>query len=647
MKRYGRRIGWSIVVLAILALLGVGWKKWGGPIKHRVKEWARSDSSRLAEAIAAYDRREWEVAAELTRPLLKSRVDNPQALSIYARASARLEHDRAAAAIYQGRLGASPLQTEDLFLLGLLNVRAGRLEAAFEVWEKAAREGDGNPELLDHLARLAARLQRLDDAADAARRLSRQPSWEARGLLLLGEILALLDDHKASADALRQGLNRDPSAAGALFSPSHYRKRLARGLLQLGQPEEARQALQSIQEGSGQGGLDPEAEWLMSRAWLQEGNLKVAARALALAGSYRAENPLVPEPSPFVGAASCIPCHRDESRTHEKSRHARTFHHGRSLLDLPFPDRPLADPDDTNVTHTFTRDKDSIKVETRAGQKAFELVVEYAFGTSDHYVTMIGRDKERLYRALRLSSYHTADGVTWGRTAGDVPDSNSTENIRGELIRVRDGVVRCLYCHVTFYRDFRDPRPETGVGPEAADAGIGCERCHGPGGNHLKAIKGNFAESAIMNAGTGGAKAIGTLCADCHIVGSPAEIRNAPDNPEFVRSPALTMTFSRCFTESDGGMSCMTCHDAHRDDQAPASFYEAKCLGCHAARAVPSAKKSTVCPVNPARSCLECHMPKVPIAALHRELTDHYIRVNNRKTKPQKISGIADSRGRE
>ncbi len=43
---------------------------------------------------------------------------------------------------------------------------------------------------------------------------------------------------------------------------------------------------------------------------------------------YRAENPLIPEPSPFVGAASCVSCHRKVSRSHEKSRHART--------DLPF-----------------------------------------------------------------------------------------------------------------------------------------------------------------------------------------------------------------------------------------------------------------------------------------------------------------------
>jgi tetratricopeptide (TPR) repeat protein len=647
MKRIGGRAAPVILLLVCLAILALSWGKWGVPIKSWVAQATTSDSSRLGEAKSAYEAQDWQRAAELTRPLLKSQADNPDALRIYARASARMERDNAAASIYTGRLGASQMQAEDRFLLGLLKVRAGYLEDALEVWEKAAREGDDDPELLDNLARLSARLQRLDGAADAARRLSRKPSWEARGLLLLGEILALLDDPKGSALALRAALERDPTARGAIFPLAHYRKRLARSFLQLARPAEAREALHALGgPNEGTPGLDPEAQWLLSRAWLQEGNLKEAGVALTLAGSYRTENPLVPEPSPYSGAASCASCHRELSRKHDKSRHARTFHHAKGLLDLPFPDRPLVDPDDPKVTHNFKREDGKIKVETKGGDKIYELIVEYAFGTRDQYVTMIGRDDERAYRALRLSSYHAADGVAWGRTAGDVPDSNSSENMRGEPIRVRDGVVRCLYCHVTFYRDFRDPPPES-ESPAAADRAIGCERCHGPGGNHLKAIKGSFPESAIMNAGMGGAQAIGTLCADCHIVGAPGEISKAPDDPRFVRSPGLTLTFSRCFTESDGAMSCLTCHDAHRDDKGPESFYEAKCLSCHGAQAapekniaaapgvasLPATRKPVVCPVNPTTKCLDCHMPKVPLPALHRDLTDHYIRVRDRGKK--------------
>jgi tetratricopeptide (TPR) repeat protein len=633
MKRLGRTAGRVILVLVCLAVLALVGVKWGRPVGRLVAEWTKSDSTRVAEAASAYEARDWQRALDLIRPMLKSQAGNPEALRVYARASARLEHDSTAGSIYTGRLGVSRLETEDKFLLGLLNARAGRLESALDLWAEAAREGDASAELLDNLAKLSIRLQRLDEAADTARRLARMPSWEARGTLLLGDVLALLDDPKGSVDAFRSALERDPTAAGAPLPISHYWNRLARGLLQLGRPGEARQAIDSLRASNAGGGLDPQTGWHLSRAWLQEGNIKEATSALALAGRYRADNPLDPEPSPYSGGASCGSCHRELSRSHEQSRHARTFHHGKGLLDLPFPDRPLADPDDPKVTHDFKRENDKIKVETHAGDKIYRLIVEYAFGTSGGYVTMVGRDDERTYRALRLSSYHAADGISWGPTAGDVPNSNSSENVRGEPIKVRDGVVRCVYCHVTFYRDYRDPPPDA-IGPEAADRAIGCERCHGPGGNHLKAIKGNFADSAIVNPATGGALAIGKLCADCHIVGSPTDINKAPDDPRFVRSPGLTFTFSRCFTESDGAMSCVTCHDAHRDDQGPASFYEAKCLSCHAAVAPgnesrPAGKKPSVCPVNPKSKCLECHMPKVPMPTLHRELTDHYIRVHD------------------
>ncbi len=91
----------------------------------------------------------------------------------------------------------------------------------------------------------------------------------------------------------------------------------------------------------------------------------------------------------------------------------------------------------------------------------------------------------------------------------------------------------------------------------------------------------------------------------------------------------------------------MTCHDAHRDDQGPPSSYEAKCLNCHASRppdekqlaakpkgSSPSqATMFSVCPVNATSKCLECHMPKIPVSDLHRDLTDHYIRVHDRNKK--------------
>jgi tetratricopeptide (TPR) repeat protein len=629
LRRNKRRIAWSIAVLAAVGVVGLASVRWPGSVLQRFAKQIRPTSSRLADALVAYRQGDWKQAADLSRPLLKTAADDPEVLRTYARASARLERDAVAYAIYNDRLGVDRMLTEDLFLLGMVLVRADKLGPALEVWKRGARVGPDHPELLDHLARLSAQVQYFDQAAEAARKLARQPGWEARGLLLLAEIQGLVENPEGAIEAVRDGLTLDPDAKGALFPASHYRNLLARSLLQLGRSNEAIVPLEAVLGTKNPAGTEagPEANWLLSRAYLQQGRGADASSALRRAGSYREENPLTAEPGLYVGEARCASCHPKESRLHERTRHARTFHHGDDLLTLPLPGRPFAEPSDPKVILTCARVGDRIRATTHSGDHVFNTIVEYAFGVRDRYITMIGRDDEKKYRALAISSYHTAEGMAWDLTSDDVANSDSVEKLRGDPIGVQDGVVRCLFCHVTRSRNFRDPRPENGVGPEAADRGIGCERCHGPGGNHLAAIKEKFPDLAIVNAGNAPAAAVVKQCADCHIVGAASDIREAPDDPRYVRSPGVTMTASRCYTESEGGMSCLTCHDPHRDDDQPASFFEAKCLGCHA----PTAGSQTSCRVNPAKDCLNCHMPKMPVAVLHTSLTDHYIRVHRDK----------------
>ncbi|MGP0067354.1 MAG: multiheme c-type cytochrome, partial [Isosphaeraceae bacterium] len=550
-------------------------------------------------------------------------------LRIYARSLARLERDEAALAIYNKRLDASDLETEDRFLMGLIHGRANRVDLAFNLWKEEERRGVNHPELLESLARLSIGMQRMDEAAEAARRLARQPGWEARGNFLLADIQEFVDNPPGVVEAGRSALDREPTAKGAVTDASHFRKLVARNLLRLGRPAEARAQLEAPGVAKSGSKSDPEADWLLSRAYLQEGRILEATDALTRSGSYRADHRLTPEPSPFIGSAACAPCHRDEDRAYQGTRHTRSAHYGPGLLELDVPDRPLADPDDPKVTHTIARKDRKIEVETRAAGQVFRMVVDYAYGTKERYVTMIGKDAEQNYRALRLSHYHSPEGSGWGRTAGDVGHSDTVEDFRGQKIDVRDGVVRCLYCHTTRSRDYRDPPPEGGPTPAAADPGIGCERCHGPGGNHVAAMKYDFNDRAIVNVSGAPAATINAQCADCHIVGLRSQIESAPEDPKYVRSTAVTMAVSRCYTESAGGMSCLTCHDPHREAEHSAVFYETKCLSCHSRQTFAAAGvRRAVCPVNPARDCLGCHMPKIPVPTLHTTLTDHYIRVH-------------------
>ena len=158
----------------------------------------------------------------------------------------------------------------------------------------------------------------------------------------------------------------------------------------LGRAKEADRWLEPVLNGITAAVPDPEANWLASRSALQQHQFDRARAELAKSGTYRAENPLVLEPSPYAGEAKCSPCHKEITRAHDQTRHARTFHHAGDLFKLPRPDGPFADPDHADVVHTLVQDGKKLKVQTKIDDRVFETLVDYAFG-NDRPVLLPGR----------------------------------------------------------------------------------------------------------------------------------------------------------------------------------------------------------------------------------------------------------------
>lgn len=571
----------------------------------------------LAAGRSAYRQGDWALASREAMNRLKVQKTDTEAIRLLARSSARLGQDQAAAGLFH-RLGESAMQGEDFELQGQALARLGLRAEAIKAWEAALALDPRRADTLDGLATAYAQQERMDKAAECAERLARLPGFETRGALMLGVLRVDLDDPEGAAEILAQTQKRDPAAftgeAGV-----RYRRLLARLDLRLGRPAEARAELQAILAA----GRDPEASWLLSRAYLQEGAEAMATAALQAAGPNRPGRPHEPEPSPFVGEARCSDCHRSIAREHFASRHARTFHRGTQLRELPVPKNPVPDPGDPSVIHTITRAGDGVEVTTLLDGQLVRGLVEYAFGTREHYLTMVARNDRGEHRALRVSFFQTPQATGWDLTSGDTLHPDSRDGYLGRPMEVRNGVVRCLFCHVTDARP-----PSTHHGPEAADAAVGCERCHGPGGNHLKAVALKFPELAISNPAAAAPEVLTTkVCGQCHNLNDlQTERSTARTDPLWVRSPAKSLVWSRCYTESSGALTCLTCHETHGLVNTSASYYESKCLACHAA---PSKEESrpAACPVSPDKDCLSCHMPRVPNALLHSSLTDHYIRI--------------------
>ena len=164
----------------------------------------------------------------------------------------------------------------------------------------------------------ALQTAQVSEATRAAERLAGRPGWEARGDLHLGVISATDQDPVGAVRAVRRALQRDPNIRIVPSDRYGTLKLLARCLLRAGRPSEALDTLRTVLDA----GPDHEAWWLASRSF-QEGNTAEAMAAVARSGAYRDENPLEPEPSPFVGEARCVGCHADVLTPATASRHAR------------------------------------------------------------------------------------------------------------------------------------------------------------------------------------------------------------------------------------------------------------------------------------------------------------------------------------
>ncbi len=598
-----------LIVFAVVAVLGVGiWWRIGN-----VRD-GRADP--LRDGDLAYRRGDWRGAEARARVALKARPSDPEALRLMARSAARLGRDESAEAIYR-RIGTGSMEAEDFFLLGRGLLDRGQVGPALASLGAARDAQPDHAETLDALSRYWAQTRAMTDAVEAAERLIRQPGWEVRAGVRLGRLRAEMYDPAGAAEVLASALARDPKLEDADLDPPAAGKLLARCWLQAGRPAAA---LEWIQGPSGRG-LDPESAWLLSRARLQEGKATEAPSALEDAHGFGASDPLMREPAPFVGAARCAPCHPAQYRSQQASRHSRTLVRTADLKSLPWPDRDIPDADNPRVSHRFARVGAGVEAVTKVDGSAFRAVVEYALGANQQGRSFLAREAGGQFRELRVSQYPHAP--EWARTMEHPALPPDEPGYLGRPITA-EAVRKCLNCHATNFRAAREPDAR----PEGRDRGIGCERCHGPGGNHIPAVAAHFPEPAIARPRLAPAARVVSLCGECH----RAPNKTTPADAGFVRYQASSLVLSRCYTGSAEALSCVTCHDPHKDAETSSDYYEAKCLNCHdpsaPSKTAGSSRTRTPCPVNPRNDCLACHMPGVKDAVPRTVFTDHRIRVH-------------------
>jgi len=214
----------------------------------------------------------------------------------------------------------------------------------------------------------------------------------------------------------------------------------------------------------------------------------------------------------------------------------------------------------------------------------------------------------------------------------------------------------CLQCHASAIQ--RIPGTQNAYNsPPFREGGVACERCHGPGSDHIATGE------LMVNPAKLPATRRDSICGQCHLSGEmrvpkpgrddgdfrPGEVladslavfvRAGKLSPLRVTSHVENLAQSACKKASGEKLWCGTCHDPHTvpDANEKAVYFRSKCLGCHPTsdcRGTRSARQAN------GDSCTACHMPRNPPSDVdHVVFTDHSIR---RRPTPASGSPPADA----
>lgn len=375
----------------------------------------------------------------------------------------------------------------------------------------------------------------------------------------------------------------------------------------------------------------------------------------------------------FVDDAACTSCHSTIASSYREKGMARAFRPPRPESDIEdFSAPPLLHPP-SGQSFQITRCGDRLVFRRWQADNegkpvnVFETPVDWILGSGDHARTYLYQTAAGEIFQLPLAWY--SQTRSWGMAPGfDRADHD------GVLRRVRR---ECVFCH-TSYPDVpagADAYGAPQVFPSHLPEGIGCQRCHGPGADHVWLAMGGIGvreeiRASIFNPGRQPAGKRDEVCMSCHLqpsvalsglrrfgrgdfsfrAGEPlADYLVQVDVDEAGRLPAERFEInhhpsrlrqSLCFTASGGALSCLTCHDPHRRVPAEerAARFRAACLTCHRAEACKRPHPEASEPAD----CVSCHMPKRRTQdVVHVVMTDHLIR--RRPGGPELLAPLKES----
>lgn len=354
----------------------------------------------------------------------------------------------------------------------------------------------------------------------------------------------------------------------------------------------------------------------------------------------------------YVGAPQCADCHREIYDRQTQSSKANGLAMGGDYVrrhELPLP-AELDDPA-TGWRYRVAARGDRLELEASKGKESASVIMDYAVGSGERGLTFVRDLDADYYQQLRLSFY--ADSNSWDITPGLEGDHPATAaEALGTLVPKRSSLA-CLPCHSSQLVQ------EAGkIDPDRSHFGVDCERCHGPGLDHVRSARaggelkkmrapslttalprwqqvrdgqrvGNPQDRLLELIASANDERLlrdAYVCGECHglhRIGIPS------DDLRLSRFHLPALLASRCYQESATKLRCTDCHDPHgASAEGGERPYVAVCLQCHSVEAAASADGSATppsvktCPQNPRAGCIACHMPS--ITTMYRSRFTHH-----------------------
>lgn len=369
----------------------------------------------------------------------------------------------------------------------------------------------------------------------------------------------------------------------------------------------------------------------------------------------------------YVPDETCARCHADLYRSYQKVGMARSFYRpATERLIEDFEAEPYVHPS-SERTYRMRRNGEKVLferwVDDAEGNPAhrIEIEVDWILGSGHTSRTYLFQTPAGELYQLPVAWYSQTG--SWGMAPGF--DHADPYGVERQVHR------ECMFCHNAYPEvpAESDAYGEPHIFPAELPEGIGCQRCHGPGAEHVRAAVLRDREATlatVVNPARLPPERRMDVCYGCHFQPSvvlfgvrrfgrdtysfrpgepltdylvPIDVEEAHQSREErfeINHHPYRLEQSACFRESEpGALTCMTCHDPHRKvtEERRLRHFRDACLSCHQVDACSLDAMRDAAGLAAAGlgsvaddDCAACHMPRRRTQdVVHVVMTDHLI----------------------